>query len=77
MLRAQTSFETICDKDNPISDFVGDPMHSDEWVGADMGPALPKIWLNPDIKNIEDFRYEDIKLEGYTHYGSISAPVAV
>lgn len=64
-------------KENPIFDFVGDPMHSHEWLGADMGPKLPEICINPEIKNIEDFRYEDIKLKGYTHYGSISAPVAV
>ena len=64
-------------KENPISDFVGNPMESHGWLGKDMGPKLPEIWINPEIKNIGDFRYEDIKLKGYTHYGSISAPVAV
>ncbi len=64
-------------KENPISDFVGNPRESHEWLGSDMGPKLPEIWINPEIENIEDFRYEDIKLKGYTHYGSISAPVAV
>lgn len=64
-------------KENPIVDFVGDPSNSHKWIGADMGPKLPEIWLNPNVKNIEDFRYEDVKLKGYTHYGSISAPVAV
>ena len=64
-------------RENPISDFVGNPSKSHEWVGNNMGPALPKIKINPEIKKIEDFRYDDIKLEGYTHYGSIKAPVAV
>jgi len=38
---------------------------------------LPKLWLNPEIKNIDDFRYEDIKLIGYNSHPSISAPIAV
>ena len=64
-------------KENPISDFVGNPSESYKWIGNNMGPALPKIWVNPEIKNIQDFRFDDVKLEGYTHYGSIKAPVAV
>lgn len=37
----------------------------------------PNLWLNPDVKNIEDFRMEDIRLEGYVSHPSISAPMAV
>lgn len=38
---------------------------------------LPKLWLNPDVKNIDDFTYEDIKLVDYKSYSSIIAPMAV
>ncbi len=39
--------------------------------------ALPKLKLNPEIKNIEDFKYEDIILEGYNPHPLISAKVSV
>ena len=39
--------------------------------------ALPKLWLNPEIKNIDDFKYDDIKLVNYNSHPSISAPIAV
>lgn len=39
--------------------------------------ALPKLWLNPEVKNIDDFKYEDIKLIDYVSHPSISAPIAV
>lgn len=32
---------------------------------------LPKLWLNPDIKNIDDFKYEDVKIKDYESYPSI------
>ena len=38
---------------------------------------LPKIWLNPEIKNIFDFKMEDIKLIDYKHHPTIKAPMAV
>ncbi len=38
---------------------------------------LPQIKLNPDIKNIDDFRYEDIELIGYKSHPPIRAPIAV
>lgn len=34
---------------------------------------LPKLKLNPKIKNIDDFQYEDIKVEGYNPYPTIKA----
>jgi thymidylate synthase len=38
---------------------------------------LPKLWLNPEIKNLEDFKMEDIKLVDYKYQATIKAPMAV
>ena len=38
---------------------------------------LPQIKINPSVKNIFDFKYEDFSLEGYDPYPLIKAPVAV
>jgi thymidylate synthase len=38
---------------------------------------LPKVWINPEIKNIEDFTVEDIKLLDYNPHPRIKAQVAV
>lgn len=39
--------------------------------------ALPQLKLNPDVKDIFSFRYEDISVENYQHHPLIKAPVAV
>lgn len=38
---------------------------------------LPTMRLNPDVKEITDFRYEDFTLENYNPWPAIKAPVAV
>ncbi len=38
--------------------------------------ALPTMKLNPQVKSIFDFRYEDFELEGYDPYPTISAPMS-
>ncbi|MEO8116895.1 MAG: thymidylate synthase [Bacteroidota bacterium] len=38
---------------------------------------LPSMKLNPAIKNIEDFDFEDFTLENYEFHPAIKAPVAV
>ncbi|MFP4098619.1 MAG: thymidylate synthase [Alphaproteobacteria bacterium] len=38
---------------------------------------LPQMKINPDIKNIFEFKYEDFELVNYTHEPPIKAPVAV
>ncbi len=39
--------------------------------------ALPTMKINPSVKSIFDFRYEDFELEGYDPWPTIKAPVAV
>jgi len=39
--------------------------------------ALPEMKINPDIKDILGFKFEDFTLEGYDPHPAIKAPVAV
>jgi thymidylate synthase len=39
--------------------------------------ALPTMCMNPDVKDIFSFQYEDFTLENYNPHPRISAPVAV
>ncbi|MGE0025470.1 MAG: thymidylate synthase, partial [Hyphomicrobium sp.] len=39
--------------------------------------ALPRMSINPDVRSIFAFRYEDFLLEGYDPHPHIAAPVAV
>ena len=37
---------------------------------------LPTMRINPDVKSVFDFRYEDFTLEGYDPYPAIKAPMS-
>ena len=37
----------------------------------------PQLWLNPEIKDIDSFTFDDIKLENYQHHPGIKMEVAV
>lgn len=39
--------------------------------------ALPTMRINPDVKDIFGFRYEDFTLEGYDPWPGIKAPISV
>jgi thymidylate synthase len=38
---------------------------------------LPKMKINPEVKNIFGFKFDDFILEGYQSHPAIKAPVAV
>jgi thymidylate synthase len=38
---------------------------------------LPQMKLNPEVRNIHDFQFEDFTLEGYDPHPGIKAPIAV
>ncbi len=39
--------------------------------------SLPAMKINPDVKDLFDFTYEDFTLDGYEAHPSIKAPIAV
>lgn len=39
--------------------------------------SLPRLVLNPNIKNIDDFMFDDIKIEDYQSYPTIKMPLSV
>lgn len=39
--------------------------------------SMPKMKLNPEVMNIDDFKFEDFELVGYQSHPSIKAPIAV
>lgn len=38
---------------------------------------LPTLWINPDVKDIFGFQFEDFRIENYDPWPAIQAPVAV
>ncbi|MSU74213.1 thymidylate synthase [Candidatus Kaiserbacteria bacterium] len=38
---------------------------------------LPTLWLNPEVKTIDDFKMDDIRLEGYQSHPAIKAKMLV
>ena len=39
--------------------------------------ALPTMWINPEVRDLFAFRFEDFRLENYFADASIKAPIAV
>jgi thymidylate synthase len=38
---------------------------------------LPEMWINPDVKDIDSFTFEDFRLDHYDPHPGIKAPIAV
>ena len=47
-----------------------------EQLARDFRP-LPRMKLNPAIRNLRDFQFEDFQLIGYDPHPTIKAPIAV
>lgn len=47
-----------------------------EQLGREPLP-LPTLWINPEVKDIFNFKMEDFRLDGYNYHPPIKAPMAV
>ena len=47
-----------------------------EQLSRTPGP-LPTMWINPDVKDLFAFRFEDFRLDNYVADATIKAPIAV
>jgi thymidylate synthase len=48
-----------------------------EQLDRPLDKVAPTLFLNPRIKDIDDFELSDIVIHNYSHYPAIKAPVAV
>ena len=39
--------------------------------------ALPTLWVNPELEDVRELTFEDVRVEGYDPHPHIKAPVAV
>jgi thymidylate synthase len=39
--------------------------------------GLPRLWLNPAVRDLFAFRYEDVEIRGYDPHPAIKAPIAI
>ncbi len=38
---------------------------------------LPQLWLNPEVRDLDAFRFEDVEIRNYQCHPVIKAPIAV
>lgn len=39
--------------------------------------ALPRLWLNPTVKDIDEFTRDDVDIRDYTHHAGLKYPISV
>lgn len=73
----------VCDMD--VGDFIwtGGNCHiyNNQHEGVDLQlsrepRSLPTLWLNPEIKDIDKFTIDDIRIDGYDPHPEIKYPSA-
>ena len=55
--------------------YLNHQKQAEEQLGREPRP-LPKMHLNPEVKSIFDYKYEDFTLEGYDPHPAIKAPLS-